>query len=159
MNRTDVTESFKTCPGNEGLGCWGNDKITVGHVSEVNGPDSAEMPEFVPTRHELVQLAKYWATLDLDDLFDFFLYGQTGSSEWRRVAFARRRICRIATVLGEEEVQKAVEEAEKEFSKTIDPRAWAIFKNGTPEEREAFQDEVLRSFSEDFEDASGQADP
>ncbi len=116
------------------------------------------MPEFVPTRHELIQLAKDWATLDIDDLFDFFLYGQTGSSEWRRVAFAHRRIDRIATILGEEEVRKAVEEAEEEFSKTIDPRAWAIFKAGTREEREAFQDEVLRSFSEPHQGTSGKAD-
>jgi hypothetical protein len=148
MNTTNVTESFKACPDSEGLGCWGNEKFTVGYVSEVNGPDSEEVPDFVPIRHELIQLVKYWATLDLDDLFDFFLYGQTGSSERRRVAFARRRINRIATVLGEGEVRKAVEEAEQEFSKTIDPRAWSIFKNGTPEEQEAFQDEVLRSFTE-----------
>jgi hypothetical protein len=53
---------------------------------------------------------------------------------------------------------KAVEEAEKEFSKTVDPRAWSIFKDGTPEEQDAFQDEVLRSFSEDCQDTSGQAD-
>ena len=147
-----MTQKFKACPDSEGLGCWGNEKITVGYVTEVNGPDSAEIPDFVPTRHELIQLVKYWATLDIEDLFFFFLYGQTGSSERRRVAFARRRICRIATVLGEEEVQKAVEKAEQEFSKTIDPRTWAIFKNGTPEEQEAFQEEVLRSFSETRQD-------
>jgi hypothetical protein len=143
-----MTEKLRPCPDSEGLGYWGNEKIIVGYVSEVNGPDSAEIPDFVPTRHELIQLVKYWATLDIEDLFFFFLYGQTCSSERRRVAFARRRICRIATILGEEEVRKAVEEAENEFSKTIDPRAWSIFKNGTPAEQEAFQNEVLQSFSE-----------
>jgi hypothetical protein len=120
----------------------------VGYISEVNGPDSAEVPDFVPTRHELIQLVKYWATLDLEDRFYFFLYDQASSSECRRMAFARRRISRIATVLGEGEVQKAVEEAEQEFGKKADPRAWAIFKDGTPEEQDAFQDEVLRSLSE-----------
>lgn len=115
--------------------------------------------EFVPTRHELIQLVKYWATLDLDDLFHFFLLGQTGSSESRRDAFARRRICRIAKLLGEEGVRKAIAEAEEEFGKTIDPGAWTIFKDGTPEEQEAFQDEVLRSFSEDCQDTPGEVNP
>jgi hypothetical protein len=156
--KVENTDKLRPCPDSEGLGCWGNEKITVGYVSEVNGPDSAEMPEFVPTRHELIQLVKYWATLKLSHLFGFFLHGQTGSNERRRHAFAGRRICRIATVLGEEEVRKAVEEAEDEFSKTIDPRAWALFKDGTPEEQEAFQDEALRGFSEHCKDTSGQAD-
>jgi hypothetical protein len=44
----------------EGLGAWGN-KIagTVGHVSEVNGSEACEVPQFVPTKHELIQIAKY----------------------------------------------------------------------------------------------------
>jgi hypothetical protein len=125
----------------------------------VNGPDSAEIPDFVPTRHELIQLVKYWATLELHQLFGFFLHGQTGSNERRRHAFAGRRIQRIAKALGQEEVRKAAEEAEKEFSKTIDTRAWSIFKNGTPEEREAFQAEVLRTFSEQGMENTGQEDP
>jgi hypothetical protein len=147
MEDTDMTQDFGSCPDSEGLDIYGNDKITIGYVSEVNGPDSAEMPGFVPTRHELIQLVKYWATLDLDKQFYFFLYTQTGSDDRRRGAFARRRICRIAAILGEEEVRKAIEEAEQEYSKKTYPRAWSIFKDGTLEERAAFQEEVLRSFS------------
>jgi hypothetical protein len=142
-----MTQDFRSCPDSEGLGISGNGKITIGYVSEVNGPDSGEVPDFIPTRHELIQLVEYWATIDLDDLFHFFLLGQTGSAERRRVEFARHRICRIAAILGEEEVRKAIEEAEQKYSKTIDPRAWSIFKDGTPEEQDAFQEEVLRSFS------------
>jgi hypothetical protein len=142
-----MTQDFRSCPDSEGLGSYGNDKITIGYVSEVNGPDSAEMPGFVPTRHEMIQLVKYWATLDLDQQFYFFLYTQTGSDDRRRGEFARRRICRIAAILGEEEVRKAILEAEQEYRKTIDPRAWSIFKDGTPEEQDAFQEEVQRSFS------------
>lgn len=58
-------------------------------------------------------------------------------------------------MLGEKEVRKAIEEAEKEYGESIDPRAWAIFKNGTPEEQQAFQDEVARSVYEDCQDNSG----
>ena len=120
----------------------------MGYVSEVNGADSAEVPNFVPTRHELIQLVKYWTTLVLDDEFFIFLYGQPGSREIRCIPFGRRRINRIATVLEEEAVQRAINEAEEEFSKTVSPRAWSIFKNGTTEEQKAFQDEVLRSLDE-----------
>jgi hypothetical protein len=88
--------------------------------------------------------------------FDYFLYTSTGSTEWRLDAFASRRVDRIATLLGEGEVQKVIQEAEEKFSKTTNPRAWAIFKNGTPAEQEAFQDEVLRSISEHDDDTSGQ---
>jgi len=142
-----MTQDFRSCPDSEGLGSYGDDKTTIGYVSEVNGPDSAEMPGFVPTRHELIQLVKYWATLDLDKQFYFFLYSQTGSNDSRRGAFARRRISRIAAIRGEEEVRKAIEEAEQKYRETIDPRAWSIFQDGTPEERDAFQEEVQRSFS------------
>jgi hypothetical protein len=146
MEDTGMTQDFRSCPDSEGLGSSGHGNITIGYVSELNGPDSAEMPGFVPTRHELIQLVKYWATLELDKQFYFFLYTQTGSDDRRRGAFARRRICRIAAILGEE-VRKAIEEAEQEYSKKTAPRAWSIFKDGTPEERGAFQEEVQRSFS------------
>ena len=152
-----MTQKFRPCPDSEGLGWYGDGRITVGYVSEVNGPDSAEMPEFVPTRHELILLVKHWTTLELRQLFGFFLHGQVGSNDRRRYEFAGRRISRVATVLGEEDVRKVIEEAEHEFSKAIDPRAWDIYKNGTPEERDAFQDEVLRSF-DDCEDISGEPD-
>jgi hypothetical protein len=122
-------------------------------VSEVNGPDSAEMPEYVPTRHELLQLAKYWATLALDLQFDFFLYGQTGSSEYRRDAFAKRRIGRIAEILGREDIDKVIDQVYEEYGKKQDARAWTIFMTGTPEEQEAFQDEIQRRICEASERA------
>jgi hypothetical protein len=103
-----------------------------------------EVPAFVPTRHELIRLAKYWAGVEIDLEFSSFVYQETGSSEIRRVPFARRRIARIAEALGEEEVAEAVRQAYDEFAKGIDPRTWTIFLNGTPEERRAFQDEVAR---------------
>jgi hypothetical protein len=144
----NTTRSFRPCPDSDGLECFGNQYERIGYVSEVHGPDSEEVLHFAPTRHELVQLIKYWEKILIDSDYFFFFYGQTGSREtWRR-AFARRRICRIATVLGDEAVQEAIREAEEEFSKTTSPGAWSIFKNGTPEEQKAFQDEVLRSMND-----------
>jgi hypothetical protein len=97
------------------------------YLSEVNGPDSAEVLNFAPTRYELIQLVKHWATILIDNQFDCYLYQQPSSSGSRREAFARLRINQIATVLGEEAVEKAINEA-------LSPRVWSIFKNGTKEE-------------------------
>lgn len=121
------------------------------YVDEVNGPNSAEMPEFVPTRYELIQLAKYWVTIALDLRFDYFLYTSTGSSEWRLDAFASRRVGRIVEILGQDEINKVIDQAYEEYGKEQDPRAWSIFLNGTPEEKEAFQDEIQQRISEQIE--------
>lgn len=143
----------KPCPDSEGLGFWGGNGVYIGYVSEINGPDSAEMPEFVPTRYELIQLAKYWATLELDLQFDFFLYGQSGSSEYRRSAFARRRVGRIAEILEREQADKLIDEVYEEYGKKQDARAWEIFTTGTPEEQEAYQDEIQMRICEASERA------
>jgi hypothetical protein len=149
--KATATENRNACPDSEGLGFWGNQGFTVGYVDEVNGPNSAEMPELVPTRYELIQLAKYWATIALDLRFDYFLYTQTGSSEWRLDAFARRRVGRIGEILGQEEIEKVIAQAYEEYGKKQDPRAWSIFLNGTPEEQQAFQDEIQQKIGEQIE--------
>jgi len=151
--KATATENRKACPDSEGLGFRANQGFTVGYVDEVNGPNSVEMPEFVPTRYELIQLAKYWATIVIDLRFDYFLYTQTGSSEYRRSVFAKRRIARIAEILGQEEVNKMIDQAYEEYGKNQNARAWSIFLNGTPEEQEAFQDEVQEKICEQMERA------
>jgi hypothetical protein len=77
-------EKREACPDSEGFGFWGNQSFTVGYVDEVNGSNSVEMPDFAAPRCELIQLAKYWTTIVIDLRFDYFLYCQTGSSEYRR---------------------------------------------------------------------------
>jgi hypothetical protein len=139
----NTTRSFRPCPDSEGLGDWGC-------VSEVNGPDSDEVLNFAPTRDELIQLVKHWATIAFSNQFDFFVYPEQVS--FKPAALAGHRIGRIRTVLGEEAVEKAINEAEEEFSKTVSPRAWSIFKIGAKEEVQAFRDEVeedLRSWTGD----------
>ena len=113
------------------------------YLSEVNGPDSVEVRKFAPTRYELIQLVKHYATIVSINQFDCYLYQQPSSSWSRREALARLRINQIATVLGEEAVEKAINEA-------LSPRVWSIFKNGIKEEdMQAFWhnvDEVLSSW-------------
>jgi len=131
----------------EGLGAWGN-KIagTVGYVSEVNGVEACEIPEFIPTRHELIQIAKYWYLRQLDNDFFFFAFGQTGSSEWRTNVYASLRIDRIAGILPEQELNQAIEEVERDFKQEhkISDADWDIFKNGTQEQWESFWERCWR---------------
>ncbi len=123
----------------EGLGCIGDGKVSIGYVDEVNGAGAVEIPSFVPTRHELIQLVKYWATQEIDCQFFWFACATIGSSEMRIEPFAARRIVRIAKLLGEDEVEKAVKQAHDEFWKDHDPETRRIFYKGTREEIEAFR--------------------
>jgi len=115
-----------------------------GSVDEVNGPGAAEIPDFVPTRHELLQLLNFWVKKALDYEYFAFLYAQTGSTEIRLIPYAWRRINRIGDLLGEESAKKAVEEAYVEFGKDKNPRDWEIFMHGDDADRKALQDEIQR---------------
>lgn len=100
------------------------------------------MPAFVATKNEILQLVRYWATEIIDLDFAFFLYGSSGSSEWRTREFANRRLDTISKLIGEEEVTKTLRLAEQAFGQRVDQRAWRIFTEDTPEEQEHFQQEV-----------------
>jgi hypothetical protein len=128
----------------DGLGFYGNGRMTVGYVGEVNGPGAVEMPGVVATKHELVQLVKYWASIRIDIRFGWFANQCVGSTETRLESFSGRRIARIAEVLGDDETSAAVEQAYAEYAKDIDPRTWDVFLNGTPEEQSALQEEIER---------------
>ncbi len=107
--------------------------LVVGYVDEVNGPGATEVAGFVPTRHELIQLVKYWAGVRLHHRWSYFMYRVTGSTEYRQSVFAENRIARIAKLLGYNEVKKAVQEVYDEFgerSERLAPRLWQIFLHG-----------------------------
>jgi hypothetical protein len=133
---------------NEGLGQLRGGKIVIGHVDEVNGRDAQEVPGFVATRHELIQLAKYWTKRAVDIEYFWFCCEQVGSSDRRIRTFAWNRVDRIADLLGEDEVNQAVQQAIDEYGKEQDPKVWSIFRNGTPEEQKAFHEETRRHFEE-----------
>ena len=125
---------------NELLRPWGNEKIVIGYVEEVNGAGAMEVPEFDPTRHELIQLVKYWAEVAFRIEYEWFLTGCTGSTEMRLKPFAWNRIGRIAEHLGDEEVKKVLHEVYDEFEKKQDKRLWDIWLNGTKEQWDAVRD-------------------
>lgn len=73
----------------------------------------------------------------------FRFFNANYRSDWsRKTSFARRRIARIADLLGEDAVRRVVSDVATEFAEKEDPRAWQIFCHGTAEERRSFQDEV-----------------
>jgi hypothetical protein len=53
----------------------------------------------------------------------FFLYGTTGSSEWRTREFANRGLNTISELIGDEEVTKALRQAEQAIAKEVGPEA------------------------------------
>jgi hypothetical protein len=126
----------------QGLGPRQASPFTVGFVDMVVGKGGLEVPGFVATKHEILQLVRYWATEIIDLDFEFFLYGCVGSSEWRTREFAHRRLDRITNLIGEEEATTAWKQAEQAYSQRVDQRAWKIFMEGTQEQQEAFQREV-----------------
>ncbi len=68
---------------NDSLLPSGDGRAVVGYVDEVNGAGAAEVAAYVPTRHEVVELVKYWYRWALENSWFFCLFGGTGSSEWR----------------------------------------------------------------------------
>lgn len=146
----------KSSSDSEGVGCWGNSRLVVGYVSEVNGPDACDVPEFVPTKHELIQIAKYWLLCLLDNDFYFFVHGQTSSTEWRINIYSNRRINRIAEILPEQELNEALEEAERDFKqdKKISDDDWDVFKNGTQEQWDSYRERLWREFESQQSDPS-----
>jgi len=129
---------------NNSLLPWGNEKFVVGSVDEVNGRGGEEIKDYDPTRNELLQLVKYWYEEFLSLKWSFFETSGTGSFELRREHFAKRRINRIATAIGNEAVNQAIEEVHAKCKARVnDDRLWEIFENGDAKQWEAVQDEWM----------------
>jgi len=126
--------------------------FAIGDVDEIVGEGGVEVPGFVATKNEILQLVRYWATEIIDLDWIFFVYGSTGSSEWRTREFANRRLNAIGKLIGKEEVTQAFRQAEQAFGKGVDQWAWKIFTEGSKEEQERFQQEVQERLARDAEE-------
>jgi hypothetical protein len=130
----------------EGLGTMAVGPFIMGSVDAINGEGGREVPEFVATRHELKQLAAYWAEERLEQDFDWFLYQSSGSSEWRWSAFINRRLNRLAEVLGQEAMRVVQDDAIVSFRKRypkITDEDWRVFTTGSEEEQEVWRNKVF----------------
>ena len=116
---------------NESLHAYGNHRFIIGYVEKVNGSGAEEIPDFVPTRHELLVLAKYWTQERLEQEFWCFCTQSSGSTEWRLSIYAGRRIDRIADLIAEEEVDCAENDAIAELGRKYgDSIFWSTFLDG-----------------------------
>lgn len=137
---------------NKHLHAWGGQGIVIGYVDEVNGEGAAELSAFNPTRHELLRLADYWERVALDLEYFWFETGQVGSDDARRRSFARRRVARIATVIGAEPVDSVIEAVWDEFGKSCDPEHWNLFLHGDDAARAKVQREISAVGPDDEQD-------
>ncbi|MFZ3334219.1 MAG: hypothetical protein WA197_26550 [Candidatus Acidiferrales bacterium] len=135
----------------EGLGAMAiaGGGLIIGSVDAINGQDGEEV-EFPVTRHELRALAEYWWTERLDHDFDWFVYQQTGSSEWRWSVYITRRLNRLGQILGEEAMDKAFDDAAARWRKLykIDDEDWRVFTEGTEEQQEVWREKKLSAVTQ-----------
>jgi hypothetical protein len=118
--------------------------FAIGCVDEVNGDGAREILGFVPTKHELIQMAKYWLHRGLENDFFYVCYAQAGSSESRINSFAGRRLNRIADHFTKEEFTAEIDEAKREFKEKhkISDEDWNTFENGSKADWDQFQEKV-----------------
>lgn len=128
----------------------------VGSVPEVNGLWAEEMPEFVPTRRELLVIAKHWAGIAIGRTYVEWSNAavSVNTKDWRRIYFAWRRVYRIRALLGDV-IDKLIDDQIKEFYEEQrglwDPGTWNEFLRLI--DREA-QKEHLAPISDDYHSPS-----
>ena len=135
----------------EGLGAMAiaGGGLIIGSVDAINGQDGEEL-KFPVTRHELYALAEYWWTERIDRDFWFFLYQQTGSSEWRWSVYIARRLNRLGLILGDEAMDKAFEDAAARWRSLckITDDDWRVFTQGSDQDQEAWRETQWRKHEE-----------
>ena len=114
------------CPDTEGLGYLPGPG-RVGCVDEVNGDGARPCPDYVPTRHELMELARYWLAQRLEIALFYFETKSSGSTEYRISLYAQRRLARIADALGDDALDQVQLQVEAEFQKRFGD-AWTAFR-------------------------------
>jgi hypothetical protein len=145
---TTMTNELLDVRGNDGelLGPMKAGPFLIGCVDEVNGQGAQEVSGYPLTRHELLILVRHWYEADLDNDIFCFLHQCSGSREIRIGPYASRRLARIKAILGEDAVQKVVDQVLAEMRKDLGAETWQIITEGTEEERDRLQEEVQQAF-------------
>lgn len=93
------------------------------HPGDVNEDGPNEVAEFVPTRAELLELAKHWELTFLQCAYFVFWTRRVGITDIRLAPFAERRVMRIIELLGQDAI-RAVREERDAFAKSIVLGKW-----------------------------------
>ena len=88
---------------------------------------------FTPTDAELAAIVRHWVNYDLGVRSEFVFAGMSIDDEHRRAALGLQRVAGIASVLGEEEVRRIVEEVRDDFATRLGPEPWELFELGMPD--------------------------
>lgn len=91
----------------------------------------------VPTRHELIQLTNYWANRKLEVGRGYFLDGETRDTELRLLDFAEARIGHVANLLGDDDLNTAIEEVFSQSEDNQKKEHWDIYVNAVNARRPA----------------------
>jgi hypothetical protein len=105
--------------------------------------DYSEVPEYVPTRRELKQLAVYWAVEYFANRFWWFVHQQTGAAERSEKYEALSHLNRMREILGSETMEIVWSDAEASFRKRLTAEDWRVFTSGTEDEQQAWRVKVL----------------
>jgi hypothetical protein len=97
------------------------------------------------TSEEIEIIVKHFFRGILGNDFFFFLYGRTEISWIRGDNVRNKRINYARSVIGDEAVDQAIEEAQAEFKEKADPRLWDIYENGSDEQWREVQAESWRA--------------
>ena len=90
--------------------------FVIGLTEGVNDESAFLVEDFMLTRHELEVLARhYYETSAHAKLYCEVIQG-SGSTEWRELAFAQRRLSTIETALGKEVFELAIKEVKEKWS-------------------------------------------
>jgi hypothetical protein len=92
----------------------------------VNEEDEREVTGFVPTRAELIQLARYWERIFLEQAYYMFTEGVIRDDVSHLLLFAERRVMRIINVV-DIDAFIAVKRVRCEFAKHLGPEEWGRF--------------------------------
>ena len=140
----------------EGLGFRSCGRMVIGYVDEVNGETSLPCPDFVPTRHELRELTKYWADRVLYLSMIFFYDEKIGSDESRLIQYGLRRVNHVIELLGRDAVQDVLSEVEEEYKRRMGEKDWGVFWG---ESLDAKIDEMYDEISQKMAQHHGEPSP
>ena len=95
----------------------------------VIGKEAQEASGFVPTRHELIQVANYWANRKLEVGMGCLHYRETHDTELRLLNFAEDRIGHIAYLLGGNDLDTAIEKVFAQSGENQRKELWHIYED------------------------------
>ena len=147
-----AAENATTADGENDNSAAPGRRVTFGFVDAVHGPGSEVLPTYGPTRHELLELTRYWMAQVLEIEMFWFLTATSGSHDCTMLPYAKKRLDRIAKVLGEKAVKEVVTQVQNEYRREMGDKNWEILLHGTEEERDKILQQAYAEQNLDPED-------